>query len=286
LIRFPYGLLVWSVLTPGLVTSQSQAQAQTHAAPPAPAQRPAAGSQVATVPAAPKFPALAPPDSSYRLPVGETLVYTAQWRVFPAGVVALRMEQAGKEIRVVGSADASGAVGLLYHVHDRYESFLDPATFCSRNTSRTVEEGFRRVRTNITFDYQRGKSSLEHKNLVKNETRVAENVIPGCVTDVLSAIYYAGALPLQPGKTYWFPVNDGGKTVTVELRVEAREQIKTPAGTFNAIRVQPDAPSEVFKDRPKIWVWYSDDAARRPVQIRARMSWGMMTFMLQRVDKK
>jgi hypothetical protein len=276
MFRFLCIFISLSVLTPGL-----PAQAR----PPAPAQQPVAGNQQATVSAV-KTPILTPPDSSYHLPVGETLVYAAQWRVFPAGVVTLRMEQAGSEIRVVGSADASGAVGLLYHVHDRYESFFDPATFCSRNTSRTVEEGFRRVSTSITFDYQRGKSYLEHKNLKKNETRRAENDIPGCVTDVLSTIYYAGSLPLQPGQTYTFPVNDGGKTVTVELRVEAREQIKTPAGTFNTIRVQPDAPKEVFKDRPRIWVWYSDDADRRPVQIRVRMSWGMMTFTLQRVDKK
>lgn len=273
--RLLYGWIALSLFVPSMALSQEKP----------PAGQPTTSASPATVSAV-KTPILAPPDPTYHLPTGEVFVYAAQWRVFPAGVVTLRMEQAGKEIRMVGAADASGAVGLLYHVHDRYESFLDPATFCSHSTSRSVEEGFRRVSTSITFDYQRGKSYLEHKNLKKNEIRRAENDIPACVTDVLSGIYYAGSLPLLPGKTYYFPVNDGGKTVTVEIHAEAREQVKTPAGTFNTIRVQPDAPSEVFKDRPKIWIWYSDDAARRPIQFRVRMSWGMMTFTLQRVDKK
>ena len=251
-----------------------------------PASPPQKSAPPAAVATAVNTPILAPPGPSYHPPLDQTLVYAAQWRVFPAGTITLKMEQAGKELRVLGTADASGAIGLLYHVHDRFESFLDPVSFCSRNASRNMEEGFRRVNMNITFDYQRGRAILDQKNIRKNESRHTENEIPNCVTDVISGIYYVGTLPLEAGKTYFFPLNDGGKTVSVELRVEAREQIKTPAGTFKTIRVQPDAPREVFKDKPKMWIWYSDDAARIPVQIRVRMAWGMMTFTLSRVDKK
>jgi len=68
--------------------------------------------------------------------------------------------------------------------------------------------------------------------------------------------------------------------------VEGREQVKTPAGTFKTIRVQPETASGALRDKGKIWVWYSDDAARIPVQMRARMAWGTLTFLLLRVDKK
>jgi len=72
----------------------------------------------------------------------------------------------------------------------------------------------------------------------------------------------------------------------VNLHVEAREQIKTPAGTFNTIRVQPETPAGLLKDKGKIWIWYSDDAARIPVQGRAHMYGGTLTFTLQRIDRK
>jgi hypothetical protein len=70
------------------------------------------------------------------------------------------------------------------------------------------------------------------------------------------------------------------------VHAEAREQIKTPAGTFNAIRVQPKTSSPLLRDKGKIWIWYSDDAARVPIQMRARLSWGTLLFYLLRIEKK
>jgi len=230
-------------------------------------------------------PAIARPRAEYRFPVGQTFVYGAVWRVFNAGIATLRMEQAGQEHRVVGAADAMGSAAVLYRVRDRYESFIDPATFCSRNSSRNIEEGRRRVDTNITFDYSRGEAVLDQKNFKKNTEKHEKHPIPNCVTDVLSAIYYVASLPLQVGSTYRFPLSDGGEALTVNVHVEAKEQIKTPAGTFNTIRVQPETPDGLLKDKGKIWVWYSDDAARVPVQVRTHMYWGTLTFTLQRIDR-
>ena len=231
-------------------------------------------------------PTIAKPRPEYQFPVGQTFVYGGEWRIFNAGTAMLRLERAGQEHRVVGTANATGTVALLFHVQDRFESFFDPATFCSHNTTRHVEEGFRRVETNITFDYQHKKVVLDHKNIKKKETKHEEHEIPNCVTDLLSAVYYVASLPLQPGSIYSFPISDGGEAVSVNVRVEAREQIKTPAGTFEAIRVQPETASGLLKNKGKIWIWYSDDADRVPVQMRARMSWGTLTLILQRIEKK
>jgi hypothetical protein len=214
------------------------------------------------------------------------MVYAADWRIFDAGIATIRMEQAGREYRVVGTADASGMVSLLYHVQDRLEAFFDPSSFCSRSIFRHTEEGFRRVETSVSFDYQRGKSVLDQKNLRKKDSKHEEHDIPGCVTDLLSGIYYIASLPLEPGRTFSFPLNDGGETLTVDAHVEAREQIKTPAGTFNTLRIQPESSSGVLKEKGKVWIWYSDDPKHVPVQMRARMYWGTLTLTLQRIEGK
>ena len=83
--------IAWSLLALGAAPPQSQSGNQK---PPADAPPPAVVTAV-------KTPALMPPDATYRPPVGQTLVYAAEWRVFPAGVVTLRMEQAGKDITKV-----------------------------------------------------------------------------------------------------------------------------------------------------------------------------------------
>jgi hypothetical protein len=231
-------------------------------------------------------PSIAKPRAEYSLPVGQTYVYGGEWRIFNAGIATLRLESAGHEDHVIGTATATGSVALLYHVQDRFESFFDPASFCSRATSRHVEEGLRRVDTSIAFDYQHGKVQFDQKNLKKNEKKHEEHEISNCVTDLLSAVYYVASLPLQPGGLYSFPLNDGGQTLTVNVHVEAREQVKTPAGSFNTIRIQPETATGLLKNKGKVWIWYSDDAARVPVQMRARMSWGTLTFWLLRVEKK
>lgn len=240
------------------------------------------------------FVAMPKPDPANRLPVGQTLVYNAEWRVFNAGTATLRLEQtpqtpqagqAAAEAHVLGAADAAGAVALLYHVRDRYESFFNPASLCSKSISKNMEEGLRRVNATVGFDYQRGKAVLDQKNLKKGDSKHVENDIPGCVTDLLSAFYIVGTLPLQPGKTFSLPLNDGGKTVTVDVHAEEREQIKTPAGTFNTIRIQPDVPSGVLKGKGKIWIWYAEDL-RMPVRLKGHLFWGTVTFTLQRIEKK
>jgi len=254
----------------------------------APAPSPAPASSLTAAPSnypSVSAPAIAKPRSEYAFPVGQTFVYGAVWRVFNAGIATLRMEKAGAEDRVVGAANAMGSAAVLYHVQDHYESFIDPATFCSRNSSRHIEEGLRRVDTNITFDYSHSKAVLEQKNLKKNTGKHEEHPIPNCVTDVLSAIYYVASLPLQVGSTYMFPLSDGGEALTVNVHVEGKELIKTPAGTFNTIRVQPETPNGLLKEKGKIWVWYSDDSQRIPVQVRTHMYWGTLTFTLQRIDR-
>ena len=248
---------------------------------PAPSQTPAPPSAAVIT-----APTIAKPGPEYQSPVGQTYVYTGVWRIFNAGTATLRMEPAGGENRVVGIASATSAAAVLFHVFDRYESFFDPATFCSHSTSRAVEEGSRRVQTDITFDYARGKAVREQKNLKEKDSRREEHSIPACVTDVLTGIYYVASLPLQPGHTYSFPLNDGGETINVNVHAEAREQIKTPAGVFNTIRVHPEAASGILKNKGNIWIWYSDDAARVPVQARVHLNWGTLTFTLQRIDKK
>jgi Protein of unknown function (DUF3108) len=277
LIQFIVFALAASVAPALAAFAPLQARRETAAPSPAP---PLADKTVMTA------PSIAKPRQEYPLPVGQTYVYTGEWRIFNAGIATLRLEQAGHEDRVVGTATATGSVALLYHVQDRFESFFDPANFCSRNAFRHVEEGFRRVDTNITFDYQYAKVIFDQKNIKKNEKKHEEHQISNCVTDLLSAVYYVASLPLQPGGFYSFPLNDGGQTLTVNIHVEAREQVKTPAGTFNAIRIQPESATGLLKDKGKIWIWYSDDAARVPVQMRARMSWGTLTFLLLRVEKK
>lgn len=283
LVRRSPTLFLMGLLAAAVIAAQT---APSHPAAAMPAQPPPAPPANTTQAVIEPVSHIRPPGPGHRLANGETLIYDVDWRLWSAGTAVLRLDAANSEQRVTASADSIGVVSLLYTVRDRFEAHFDPQTFCSLRIAKHTEEGFRRLDTSVRFDYTHRKSVLEEKNLKTGQGKRVENDIPACVTDVISAIYYVGSLPLQPGATYTFPLNDGGKTVDVKAHVEAREEIKTTAGTFQTIRVQPEAASGVVKERGRVWLWYSDDDARIPVQMRARMFWGTLTFRLQRVERR
>jgi hypothetical protein len=221
----------------------------------------------------------------FEFPHGQALHYEGEWRFWTAGIATVRIDRAGSQEHVTANADSSGVVALLYRVQDRFNSYFDARSLCSYKLLKHTEEGSHRRETTISYDYAHGKAVLEERNLKDNSQKKIENDIPACVTDVLSGIFYVGSLPLLQGANYTFPLNDGSKTVTVQAHVEGKEQIKTPAGTFQTIRVGPEGDSGILKNRGRIWIWYTDDARHLPVQMRAKLFWGTLTVYLTSISK-
>jgi hypothetical protein len=214
-------------------------------------------------------------------------VYEVEWHLFNAGTarVTLGVDSGGQQ-HVTALADSAGVFNALYKVHDRFEAFFDPRTFCSLRVLKNTEEGSHSRQTELRFDYSRSKSVLDEKNLKTGEQKHVENDLPACVTDVVSGFYYLVSLPLQPGNTNTFPLNDGGKTTEVRARVEGREQVKVPAGTFQTVRVKAEAVSGALQNKGTVWTWFTDDAKHAPVQIRTKLGWGTLLFRLQRTEKQ
>jgi len=232
------------------------------------------------------IPTLQPPPTGYVFPTQETLSYTVDWRVFTAGTAVFHLTREGNTQKVDATADSVGAVTMLFPVVDRFQSGFDTRTGCSTGFSKQLQEGRRKVSSDLSFNYAQGKQTQVERNLVKGTSKQQTASIPACVTDSLSAIFYAASQPLIIGKSVSFPLADSMRTVTVTMKVEAREEIKTPAGTFQTLRVQPTADEGVVKNRGKIWIWYTDDPRHIPVQIRAQLFWGTITFHLQSYETK
>jgi hypothetical protein len=223
---------------------------------------------------------LAPPRPGFSFPQKQTLTYDVDWRVFPAGTAVLHFESLGDRERITASADTIGAINLLFHVTDHFQSTFDRQKGCTYEFDKQTVEGRRQINSNLRVDYGQGKSVLDEKNVVTGQTKHVETAVSGCLTDLLTGIYYAASQPMQVGTTFVVPVADAMHTVPVTLRVEGREEIKTPLGTFKTLRAQPTADAGVVKNRGNIWIWYTDDERHLPVQMRARLFWGTITFRL------
>lgn len=226
-----------------------------------------------------------PPSPSYGFPANKTLVYGADWHALNAGTATIQLRPDGTTEKLSAVANSSGTINLFFPVHDWFEAHFDPKTFCSSRVFKHSEEGKRNREVRIQIDYERRKSVLDEKNLKTGETKHEENDAPACATDIVSAFFYVASLPLQTGSVSYFPVSDGGKTSVAVIRVEGRDQVKVPAGTFHAIRVSVEAASGKLQGKGKLWVWFSDDAEHMPLQMQGKMGWGTVMFKLQKVGE-
>ena len=76
---------------------------------------------------------LPPPRLGFTFPQKQTLTYSVDWRVFPAGTAVVRLETVGDSVHVTASAETSGAINLLFHVSDHFQSSFDGNTGCTRS---------------------------------------------------------------------------------------------------------------------------------------------------------
>lgn len=221
---------------------------------------------------------------------GETLTYDVTWSIFPAGQVVSTVKQIGSGPQDAYAIDATarsdGFVSLLYRIDNTYHAVADPRTLCSRQIEKTINEGRRHKQTHIVFDSVTREAILNEHDMAKpgHPLKHAENAIPACVEDIVTAFYDLRRQPMKVGDRIHIPVNDGSKTHEVIVDVEGREQLQTPLGNRWAFRLQPRALGNLYKKRGRLLIWISDDAQRLPLRIKAIMLIGTITGTLQSVS--
>ena len=223
---------------------------------------------------------LTAPRAGFAFPQKQTLTYSVDWRVFPAGTAVIHFESDGDREKISATADTIGAINLLFRVNDKFQSTFDRQKGCTYEFDKQTTEGRRQVNQTLRVDYDQKKSYLDQKNLVNGQTKHVETPVDGCLTDLLTGVFYVASQPLELGHSFVVPVADPQRIVPVTLKVEGREEIKTSLGTFKTLRVQPTADAGVVKNRGNIWIWYTYDERHLPVQMRARLFWGTITFRL------
>ncbi len=222
------------------------------------------------------------PKARYPFLPGEKLVYTVSWSdIVNAGtaVMEVRKEPSAaktEEVRFVSTARSTGMLDKFYTVRDVVQSVFDLALRQSISYTMDQRHGKRKKQREAVFDQVRQKVTFR-------ENGVQEVFdIPKQTQDALSALYYLRMSDdLVPGRTITVNVHDGGKNWTVDIFVLAKEQIKTPAGTFRTIKVQTYPKYEgVFLHKGEIYIWLTDDDRRVPVLMKSTIAIGSIMATL------
>jgi hypothetical protein len=159
------------------------------------------------------------------------------------------------------------------------------AKLCAADIYIKAQEGKRNRETRITFSPE--KASYLERDLIKNTVVLQkETETPACVHDYIGGLNRLRHLKLQPGQSVEVPMSDGKKFANVKVEAQEREQVKTPSGTYNTIRHEVHIFNDVLiNKKARLFVWFSDDARRLPVQLRVRMQFLIGTITLQ-LDKE
>lgn len=154
---------------------------------------------------------------------------------------------------VVGDGKTNPSYDWIYKVRDRYESYIDTATLQPLKFIRDVNEGKHAQYETITFNHAT-QTAITNKGVYK---------IPGCIQDVLSAMYYARNIDFKRYKTgdkIPFTMFLDNEVFEMYIRYLGKETVKTQYGKFRAIKFKPLLlEGTIFKGGEKMTVWVSDD---------------------------
>ncbi len=232
---------------------------------------------------APADPRPEPIVTSAGLTHPERLTYDVDWRTIRAGTVVVDSQKTRTEMKI----ESGGIVSSLYKIHDTYTADYDDP-FCATSSLMDSQEGKRHRETAVTYDRTLHRATLIERDLLKNVVMHSDEIdVPNCAHEVMGAFLQLRSMNLEPGQSTQIAMSDGRRSAPVKIEAQEREEVKTPAGSFQTIRYEPSMLNGVVYTRKgRVAIWLSDDERHLPVQIRLRMQFpiGTVTLQLQKEE--
>lgn len=211
--------------------------------------------------------------------VGETLRYAMTILGVAAGEIVLSAasdEQEGRPAyRLEMTISTNNFVSKLYYVRDSLRSWIDPETLTSMCFDEHTAEGRRVREETLVFDLER--------LVARRGNRAMPITIP--TFDALSSVYFLRTLVLEGSEPVTLTVLSRD-VFTLQVAIQGRETLTTPAGTFRTIRLEPMSPGENLIGKGKnLILWVTDDERKLPVQIKSRLSVGTLVGKLKTIER-
>lgn len=212
---------------------------------------------------------------------GERFTYTISWLNITAGTAV--MEVAGADpvrgraaLRLLTTATSSSLVSKFYPVDNRVESLVDAEVLTPFRTVFRRREGKRKNDFDAVFHRAEGTVTATKDGVTE------QLAVPPGIHDTISCLYYFRSLPsLVPGSSHTIDVHHDKKNYRLELQVEGIERLQGPWGEVETVRVLAIMPFQgIFLNEGNIRVWFTDDARRAPVMMKAKVVIGSVVATL------
>ena len=216
-------------------------------------------------------PAYKPGPNPFR--PGEELVYVASWIGIPAATARIRLAPNRKDPKLWTAQawlQTNKFVDLLYRMRDYMREDFAAESFAPERIYIRQQENRRFYEYRVSFDHTDKlvkATKSDHRGAHSTEYLSSNPFGP------LSGAVMALSQPLTPGQSLSFDVFTGGKRFVFDFHVKDRERIRTPMGTFEALRVVPTVPymsdEKLASKARDATIWISADQRHLPLRIQA-----------------
>ena len=215
---------------------------------------------------------------------GETLDYDLVWLRVVGGDMRMTISANGPDrLRITSVAASAPSFARIYKVRDEIESNVLRDSFTTVSYEKTLNENGKQKEDDtvidpVTRNATRKKGSKDKSFHINSE--------PPYV-DPLSIVYRLRMLDLTPGTVHNFTIYADGNVYEMTATVrKSRETIRTAAGTFDCVSVEPKMRGKggLFRDDDsRLIFWYTDNNLHVPVRIRSELKFGSITATLRAV---
>ena len=161
---------------------------------------------------------------------------------------------------------------FFFRVRDSTVSWFDTTTLVSLRFVQHIREGRYHADRDYKIDPERGTYVLNDEP----ETKSVREPL-----DDASFLYFLRSVPLEVGHTYQFDRYFQPEGNPIIIKVLRRERVKVPAGTFNAIVVQPEFKTPgIFSQKGHAEVWLADDSTHMMLMLKSGLSFGSLNLYL------
>jgi hypothetical protein len=215
--------------------------------------------------------------------LGERLSFHGRWMGLPVGrgwieVKGIVEAEGRRAYHIEAQGHTNEVLSAFYPIHDTLHSYLDVETLRPLRFEKDQREGGYRAHEAVIFDH--ATRTATYRSLLNQS--VKEISLPDEFQDLISALYWLRAQPLRLPGTRSVNLYTDEKVYDTELRLSATAPLELlKRGTFRCFIAEPKASFKgVLIKRGRIWAYFTADARRLPLLVKATTPWGQMSAVL------